>query len=299
MKTKTLKPNRNNIETYLPIFTGFYGSQWDEPDFYGEAEHFGLPENFDFTAFFNYRDYQNALSKYFCDCVESDMKKWIERIDFQSLQSPKEYNFTNDSINCIIRPKTKEISAYIYANKEQFSKYLETHLKSRSGFMSFHSYDFETWEENTNKFKSFDKSKDNRGFNLGFILSFIAENEGLEENNVFEDASSNVFVSEYLNQDFYDLVKDMDENEFINRDNLIEAKQTGCNLLNIPEQIEFIKKFVRENYTKPNVKELALNEFSEIETGFYDTLSDFIYIERVIDWQIKEIENKTLSLYLK
>lgn len=297
MKTiKDLKPNRNNIETYLPVFTGFYGSYWSEPDFLGEAEHFNLPEDFDFSAFMEWDKYYEALSKYFCNCVESEMSDFIERIDFQALQSPKEYNFTNDSINCIIRPKKQAIKNYIFANEAEFRIYLEERLKSRSGFTSFYSYDFADWQEMTNNFTVFDKSKDAKGFNLGFILEFIAQNEDLEEMNVFENANNNVFVTEYLNQEFDDLLKDTEESGFINRDNLIDAKQSGYKLLNLTEQIAFIQKFVRENYTKPNVKELAINSFSDIETGLYDTLSDFIYIDKVVDTQIKEIENNTLEI---
>lgn len=298
-KIKTLKPNRNNIETYLPIFSGYYGSRWDEPYFEGEADHYGLPSDFPFWDYLNWHDYKEALNKFFCDCVEVEMRDFIEIVEYQRMHSPKKYNFTNDSIYCIIRPKKQAIADYIYTNKQAFEKYLEDHLKSRDGFISWHSYQFEEWEINTKKFKSWDKDVDSAGFNLGFVLSFIADNEGLEENQVFEESDSHVYVSEFMTEEFYALVDALEGNEFINKDKLIDAKKNGEAVMDLIEQIELIKKFVRENYTSINVKDLTLAHFSEIETGFYDTLEDFIYIEKVINAQISEIESHTLTLELK
>lgn len=293
---KTLKPNRNNIETYLPIFGGFYGSIYGDSDFYGEAEYYGLPAKFDFWPFFKQDEYYNALSKYFCDCVESAMSEFIERVDFQSLYSPREYNFKNDSINCIIRPKKKAIAAYIYANKEAFCEYLKEHLKSRDGFISSHSHYFEDWEINTKKFTAWDKEFDSRGFNLGFVLSFIAGNEDLTEENTFDEYNAHVYQNEFLNDEFYEMVDTIEGNEFVNKENLINARQNNDQVLNLPEQIELIKKFVRENYLNLNVRELTLATFSDIETGLCQTLADFLYIDKIIASQMQEIENKTLEL---
>lgn len=296
---KKLKPNKNNIETYLPIFSGFYQSYWSEPSFDGEADYYGLPDNFDFTIFLNWDDYYNKLSKYFCDCIESKMDQFIETIEFQRIYSPKEYNFSNDAIYCIIRPKKQAIQDYIYNNKVTFEKYLKDNLKSYDGFISHHSYDFDNWEINTKKFKQFDKTIDPKGFNLGFILSFIANNEEIDENNAFEDANGQVFVSEFLNKEFYELVKDIQGNEFINKENVIEANQSGWNLLNLTKEIQSIKDFVKNNYEYYNVYDLTLREFSDIKTGFLNTLSDYIYIEKIINFQINEIESHNLKLDLK
>lgn len=90
MKTlKKLIPNRNNFETFLPIFHGFYGSIWDEPDFYGEAENYGLPENFPFWEYVNWTDYKKDLSIAFCNAVESHLSEYIERLDYIELDSPQ------------------------------------------------------------------------------------------------------------------------------------------------------------------------------------------------------------------
>lgn len=297
MKIKPLTPNRNNIETYLPIFNGFYESCFD-PEFYGEAEHFGLPDNFDFSAFFNYSDYYNALSKYFCNCVENEMSDFIERIDFQRLHSPKYYNFENDAIYCIIRPKKHAIKEYVLTNADQFNEYLKDNLTSCSGFISHHSNRFDDWAEMTNNFTRFDAEKDSKGFNLGFVLSFIAKNEGLEEMDVFDDYNAYVFASEFLSQEFYDMVNELESSEFVKKDAFIEAKQSGNLTINVSSQIEAIKQFVKDNYTNPNVIEMTVNEYAEIDTGFYTPLSEILNIDRIAQWQINEIEKHTLQLSL-
>ena len=51
------------IETYLPIFNGFYGSQWQDPNFEGEAEYYGLPDKFDFSEFFTISEFFTMIFK--------------------------------------------------------------------------------------------------------------------------------------------------------------------------------------------------------------------------------------------
>lgn len=295
---KALKPNRNNIETYLPIFKGFYGSQWEDIDFFGESECFNLPPNFDFWQYFNQQAYYEALSEYFCDCVESEMSEFVERIDYQRLVSPKEYNFKNDSIDCIIRPRKKAIQTYIYQHKDKFEQYLRDHLTPRSGFIPYHSNQFAEWEENTRKFTRFDKDFDNTGFNLGFVLSFIAENEGLTE-GIFDDHYSRVYYSEYYKTEFYELVDTLETNKYINRENFIYARQHGYNLVNMAEYIEFIQEFVRNNYANPNVLTMTVNEWANIETGLCDTLSDYLDILAIAKDQVNAIDSLTPELNLQ
>jgi hypothetical protein len=290
-KLKPLVPNRNNIETYAPIFTGFYGSHWDEPDFYGEAEYFGLPENFPFWDYFNWGDYKEALSKAFCDKIEHYMSDFIERIDYESLSSPKYYNFTNDSINCTIRPKKKAIQEYIYANKPAFEKYLEDHLKSRDGFISSHSYSFYDWEEDTKKFLHFDKKHDYQGFNLGFVLDFIAENEEITS-EIFYDVE--VYISEFFTEEFYkfaDIMRDLKEGEldFVKMDTLKEmCDKHISDLPELAKQTEEVSNFVKENYIKSDLMNLVFDKFAEE----YNILN----LEVIIRHITQEIEKKTLEI---
>lgn len=295
MKTKNLKPNRNNIDTYLPVFHGFYGSFWDDPSFDGEAEHFNLPEDFPFRDFFDWKAYKEDLSKQFCNIIENEMSDFVERIDYENLYSPQYYNFSNDSINCIIRPKKKEVQKYIYEHKEQFTKYLRDHLTSRDGFISWHSNQFDEWEEMTHKFTRWDKDVDSKGFNLGFVLAFIAEEEKITEEVFYynaEDSVSNFYTKEF--DKIINLLEGVKESEVINVFAVEQAISRDYNdIPKLNQQVEEISEFVKENYIKPNVVTMTISKFEEIiEEGY-------IKVEELIDRVINEIESQTLKLDLK
>ena len=262
MKTKKLKPNRNNIETFLPLFHGFYGSYWDEPDFYGEAEHYKLPDNFDFASYLNWNKYKNALCIEITKKVEELLSDYVEKIEFQHLNSPKYYNFENDSIYCIIRPKKQAIIDYINANRPQLSKYLERKFKSRDGFISFYSYDIETWEqEYTNGWKKWDA----KGIYLGTILDFILENEKIEHSELYF-ATEEVCPSNYLNDEFYEIVNG--------------------------KMLE-IKPFIQENYSKYSNDDLI--EQVRLKYEDEDTLNIILDTAKEC---IKEIESTNYQLKL-
>lgn len=292
MKTKKLrplKPNRNNIESYLPVFKGFYGSYWDDIDFYGEDEHFGLPKDFPFWEYLDWGAYKEALSKAFCDVIEREMSDFVERIEYQSLQSPKYYNFENDSINCIIRPKKKAIKDFIYSHKDAFQEYLTAHLKSRDGFISFHSHYFEDWETDTNKFTKLD----NKGITLGFILDFIAEEVDKDyEQNIYQSFYEvDVYFSEFYTQEFYDFVDNLGGiSEFVTED----AKQAVIDkyedMSGLKSQVEEVREFVHRKYNEPDLLNVVRKEFADYE---------YVNFEAIIDNILSETGAHTLSMDLK
>lgn len=291
MKQKPLIANRNNIETYLPVFKGFYGSFWDEPDFYGEAEHFGLPNDFPFWEYVDWAAYKEDLSKKFCHVVEREMSDFIERIDFQSLQSPKEYNFENDSINCIIRPKKVAIKEYIYANREAFEKYLEDHLKSRSGFISFHSYHFEDWETATKKFTKLD----NKDITLGFILDFIVENTELDVDSS-DHVCQNFYevedcISNFYNKDFDAFVENFAHiSEFITTDGKKAIIDKYEDSTDFKAQVEEVRNFVHRNYNTQNLLDVVTKTFESFE---------YVDFEAIVDSIMTKVASHTLKLQLK
>ena len=59
-------------------------------------------------------------------------------LNFISLDSPREYNYTTDKIFCSISKEDFKTLLDDYDNKELFN-YIEEHSKSRSGFTSFYS----------------------------------------------------------------------------------------------------------------------------------------------------------------
>lgn len=300
MKT-TKKQNIKGIETYLPFFKGFYGSGLDEPDFEGEAEHFGLPKKFDFIPYVNQREYQTELSKEITSRIENSLidAGFVQKINFQNLVSPKEYNFKNDSIDCIIYPKKQAIKNFIYDNKDKFVQYLEERLKSRSGFISFHSYHFEDWEQET---KGFTDYTDERGFKLGFLLDFICEvyefDSDLNE-LIAEDCICNVHISEFYTDNFNSLVGLLEESrDFINVDILEDAiGWTNCEEIN--QVLTKIKEHVQRFYTLDlNVKESTVKEFEQVEIGKYD-LTALIDLNGFIDKVMNDIASHTMELELK
>lgn len=300
-KLKKLKPDRNNIETYLPVFTGFYGSFWDEPDFYGEAEYYGLPEDFNFLEYMNWHAYKNDLSLAFCAIVESEMSLFIEKIEYQILSSPKEYNFINDSINCIIRPKKAAITKFILEHQAAFEVYLKDHLKDRDGFHSFHSFHWLDWYNKTNGFTKFDTDS----LDLGFILQFIVEqideyNDDLLAGNISKKYEitekfyrAEIYPSQYYNDSFYKIIealKGIKDLDFINLDELNKDSDYGDKLPELRTMVTEITEFIQNNYIKLELETLVNAQFSECQ---------YVDIGKLFKSVIGAIESQTLTLELK
>tara|TARA_Y100000310_G_C20334445_1_gene646804 strand:+ start:112 stop:693 length:582 start_codon:yes stop_codon:yes gene_type:complete len=178
-------------ETYLPVFKGFYGSIF-EPDETNEIDHInelrtdkGLSEiDFD-DCEFNYESYYKDVSESLVNEVESELSEYVESIEFQKLQSPKYYNFENDSIHVIINPKSDAIINYIHDYKDEWKKYLLDNYKSCSGFIS--SYDCFPESDDWNDYNII-----NGRHQLGSALNFIAENEGINELDLWDWIVGNI-----------------------------------------------------------------------------------------------------------
>lgn len=199
MKKETKTPE---IKTFLPVFNGFYGSYWEDYlTSEGEAEHYNFKPDFDFEQYIDYKKYFNELSRQFCHILSNELKEFVYNIEFEELRSPKEYNFTNDSINCTIKPNVSAIKSYILANKSKYAEYLKSKFTSCSGFISFYPNNFKGWVELTKNFTDFENP-----FYLGSVLDFIAENEGINE-DVFIDGVIDIHISEFYNEEFNKLTQ--------------------------------------------------------------------------------------------
>jgi len=153
------------IKTYLPVFTGFYGSYFLEPVIDEEDEG----KEIDWSS------YMKALSKAFCDVVEYELSDFVSMIKFEELISPRFYNYTNDSINVEIDVYQTKVNEYIKKNIVQFAKYLKDNYTSCDGFISSYStdvYDWLDWSEDKHK--------------TGSVLQFICENEGITEDCLYD-----------------------------------------------------------------------------------------------------------------
>lgn len=291
MKTLVKTNRKKAIETTLPVFSGFYNSYWEEPNFESEAEHFDLPSNFPFYDFVKWNDYRIALCKVFCKAIENQMSDFVDSIEFKELDSPDYYNnFTNDKIVCLIRPKNDVIQKYIYDNKEAFTTYIHDHFTSCDGFISFHSNDFKDWEKDTKKFTKFS----NEYVKLGAVLQFICEQENILEDILYE-AGNEVSVSEFYSDDFYrftDAIEGLKDLGIIKMDAIELSNKIGEDLPNIGDFIKEVTEYIKFNYTKLDSLECknyfeSLNEHKCIE---------YVDLNLLIMHICNEIESNTLNI---
>ena len=191
----------NTIKTHLPIYNGNYGTIWqDAPNEEYEVEHINelraeknlKPIEFDDIEF-DYKNFYNELSELITNEVEFQLKDYVHSIKYLKLNSPRYYNYSNDSIECEIAPNMEAIKEYINKYQEEWSQYLKDNYTSYDGFCSFHSNDYksEEWELNT-ACKDYHK--------LGAVLEFIAQNESIEEYDIYDSVIGNICI-DILNYD--------------------------------------------------------------------------------------------------
>ena len=124
-------------------FGGFYYSGHEQLidsmlesyfDIEGNGE-FELPDNINYQVIFNQysRELLPIYQEFIIDEFDIDVT-----INFISLYSPREYNFTTDSIDASISNKDfKKLKKYFLNNKD-FITYANESSKSRDGFISFY-----------------------------------------------------------------------------------------------------------------------------------------------------------------
>jgi hypothetical protein len=177
-------------KTYLPLFSGFYGSHWDDPCFDGEEDIYELPEGMYFEEFVNWKDYHNHIAKELCKEIKYLLSDFVSDIEFECVISPKYYNFSNDSINCEITFDYDKIINYLNENQYAFSVYIREQYTSRDGFISSYENNasewLEGWQEDNHK--------------VGSVLQFICMNEGFEEPYYLDDSHVSLFYNQQINQ---------------------------------------------------------------------------------------------------
>jgi hypothetical protein len=158
-------------ETFLPIFTGFYGTIF-EP-YALEDSHADRPAFCKIEPEYDYSDFYASKPREITGAVESLLSDFVYSIEFQALRSPEYYNFSNDSINVAIQPKVKVIRKYVNNHWADFEKWIKDRYTSCSGFWSHYSNNANDWKAETNNFYDFSADK----HKLGAILDFIADTE--------------------------------------------------------------------------------------------------------------------------
>lgn len=179
--------NTIKTQSYLPIFTGFYGSFFDDYlNDLEEMEYEYLAENgiqdeqpeFDYQTF--YKDCSYEMMYKVCELL-TDLDL-IDNYYFVELRSPREYNFQNDKIivdYVLTEINVFKIKNYLFRNYGAFKRYINENYTSYDGFMSFHSNNADEWLALFSECVN-DEHK------LGSILNFILENEDTSEYDLFE-----------------------------------------------------------------------------------------------------------------
>jgi len=196
------------IETYLPIFPGFYETMF-EPYEDNEIDHFNdlrienklTPVTYDQFKF-DYEEYENSIGKQCCVFIENQLSSYISEIKFQSICSPREYNFANDSINCEVLLSDENILSiknFIESHSKEFETYIKDNYSSYDGFFSHYSNNPNEW------INELDKALEHK-HQLGSILNFICLCLDVNESDMFEACSDIYFQPENS--------EDLEYNEF-------------------------------------------------------------------------------------
>ena len=181
------------VETYLPIFPGFYNSYLDGEN---ELEFFLETENLNYeNVNFQFQEYSKYCSFYACYFIEKELKDFgVLCVEFQEIISPKYYNFSTDSINCKIEIDAQKICYYIHNNFENFREYIYDNYSNKSGFISSYSNQACDWITNTSNFSDFSQN----AHYLGSILNFICQNEEITDLDLSNYILENTWIGNFI-----------------------------------------------------------------------------------------------------
>jgi hypothetical protein len=202
-------------QTWLPVFPGFYGTifegdETNEIDYINEQRETNKLNPIEFDQIdFDYESREIEISKECCNFIESELSEFVRSVKYENTTYPKEYNFTNNSINCEIDIKVNEVKRFVKANFKFWQQYLKDNYTSYDGFWSHHSNNAFDNEWNLSK-----ALKDSH--NAGAILQFIC------------------MVNEITSYDMYDCcehthiydIKNYDQ--VINEEFCLECKEFDC-----------------------------------------------------------------------
>jgi hypothetical protein len=164
------------FKTYLPIFSGFYYTIWDEAERFEEYE---LDNESDFREHYpelsavSWEDIQNkfwecldyvagnlAVAQAALHALPKVLPGFVKSVAFEELSG-------DDSVYCEIGIDVEAVLAYLAENAAAFAAWLEKRYTSYDGFISFHSTDPEDWLD----------PEGWGGHQAGAILDFIAQEE--------------------------------------------------------------------------------------------------------------------------
>lgn len=219
--------NKLTIETWLPVFPGFYGTDfdpsdiedidyvlWDAPSRVNEK--YCIPICQESWSHIDYKKLHIDASKLAVDFINETFKDLgldCECI-FQTLYSPKAYNFGNDTINIEFRCTQESWDKIVQhiKNSEKFEDYIKEHYTSRSGFISFHSNDHKDWLKDAENITE----AENRDHKTGELLNFYLYD--IIGDTIYEDMRNYINEEMHKTGGIYDYINYTSLIEWINKE---------------------------------------------------------------------------------
>ena len=201
MTNNQIKETAKAIDTWLPLFKGFYGTIWD-----GDSELDSFCEYNEVSSDdveVDWLGYRQEVAISITSEIESKLIELglVESVKFETIISPNYYNFANDSIDVEIVPIVDNIAKYIHSNYGAFDTYLKERYTSRDGFISFRFNSAVEWAEDTSNFT--DLGKDSHV--LGTLLDFALVNEGVSEYDFCGDVISDACFDNFTTINYTDI----------------------------------------------------------------------------------------------
>lgn len=186
------------VSTWLPLFSGFYETIWStDNDEEMELEYLneerknrGMPEITWDDVDWDYNGYQKNVVRGMTESVGEELIKqgFISAYKLQKLNSPREYNFANDSIHVamtVTESNKNKIQDYLNSHLDAFATYIKDHYTSYDGFCSSYSNDVNGWLDDI------DGTVTNQHM-LASVLSFILQDmDQITEEFIHDDLAGN------------------------------------------------------------------------------------------------------------
>lgn len=162
------------IEGTAPLFDGFYNSIYDSldedecnslitqsaedlaetrPDLTDDQiNEVGAKIQDVFYSSVDYVNLHNKIAKNYVYNLEYELKErgFDLKVSYQSVDSPREYNFRTDKIlvkYTVSSQGFENVIKYVENNKTAFERYIKDNFTSCSGYISFLSNDIRDWTE--------------------------------------------------------------------------------------------------------------------------------------------------------
>lgn len=189
--------SQTSYPTWLPLFTGFYQTRYDDLECTDERTIMDDPGSFileeprfDGIAhgalqglFMSHTDFRlgySAVGRFLSEKVlPALLPEWVASVKYEQVVFPREYNFRNDSVNCTIVLHDQAVAAFCHDNKAALDAIVGRRYRIRDGFIPYHPDKIDEWCKLTRNFRDFSADK----HYCGAMLEFMAEikYEGLDE----------------------------------------------------------------------------------------------------------------------